>query len=308
MANVLDPRIHRISGLEKKCRDALQFDSVFKKVSSKKGAYEEICALLDFIGDSESALLSIVSPDQRRSLNPYFLGYGLLQVMYSRQVAVKAVMKTLGLPIPEQLGEGALTTARHRVIGHPITNDKAAHVIVRNSMNEDGFEYWSYNTNETKRGNFVNYEALIEEHLNAMEVGMKSLYYHIAKFENQRRQQMRKTPLSQTLQGVSHLTQQIGAALVEEKYGKILKSNTEMLLTALDRFRAGLVKRFGEEHTAYEVDRVIEGVRMLQSLFPPKDTKDTNQYGIVSDGVETNIKHIISMAHDIDEQEKNDLP
>src|ERR1700730_14793925 len=97
MADLPDSRIHRVSELEKKCRDALQYDSVFKQISLKKGAYEKMCALLDFIGDSESALLSITSPEQRRSLNSYFLGYGILQLMYSRQVAARAVLETLDL-------------------------------------------------------------------------------------------------------------------------------------------------------------------------------------------------------------------
>jgi hypothetical protein len=307
MAGLPDSRIHRVSELEKKCRDALQYDSVFKQISLKKGAYEKICALLDFIGDSEGALLSIISPEQRRSLNPYFLGYGLLQLMYSRQVAARAVIETLDLPIPEQLKASALTAARDRVIGHPITNDKAAHVIVRHTLNENGFEYWSYYPGETRRGNIVTYEALIEAHLVAMEVGMETLYQHIAEFENERRRQMRNDPLSQTLHGISYLTQQIGAALIEERYGETFNASTAGFLSALDRFRARLVKRYGEEATAYEVDHVIEGVRMLQSLFPPKDAKGKNQYRIVADGVETNVKHLIAMAADIDEQEKNDL-
>ncbi len=118
---------------------------------------------------------------------------------------------------------------------------------------------------------------------------------------------MRKDTISQTLHGISYLTQQISAALVEEKYGQTFTGNTSGLLSALDGFRAELVKRRGEEPTAHKVDHVIEGVRLLQSLFPPKDVRDANRYQIVADGVETNIKRLIAMAADIDEQEKSDL-
>ena len=233
--------------------------------------------------------------------------------MYSRQVALREVMRTLDLDIPQPFKEkkSALAVSRDRVIGHPITtketSDEAAHVIVRHTLNENGFEYVSYYSSETKRGNIVNYEALIEAHLGAMEVGMEVLYHHIAKFENERRRQMRSDPLSQTLQGVSYLTQQISAALVEERYGQTFAGNAAGLLSALDKFRAGLVKRRGEEFAAHEVDHVIEGVRMLQSLFPPKDARDSNRYQIIADGVETNVKRLMAMAANIDEQEKSAL-
>jgi hypothetical protein len=307
MTDLVTSRIHQISNLERKCRDALQYDSVFKQVSSTKGVYEKICALLDFIGDSESALLSTVSSEQRRSLEPYFLAYGILQVMYSRQVAVRDVLKTLDLPIPDPLKTSALTQARDRVIGHPTTNDQAAHVIVRHSLSENGFEYWSYYPLDTKRGNFVDYEILMDAHLDAMEAGMKVLYQHIAKFENERRRQMRLEPLLPTLQGVSYLTQQLCAALVEKRYAALFDSCAESLLSALHRLRAGLVKRHGEEHAADEVDHVIEGVDMLRSLFPPKNAKEVNQYRVVADGVEVSTKHLIQMAGDIDELEGDDL-
>jgi len=175
MLDPFDLRVHRISELEIKCRKALQYDSVFKQISLRKGVYEKICALLDFIGDSESALLSIISPEQRRALDAYFVGYGILQLMYSRQVALRAVLNTLELPVPNSLGESELTAARDRVIGHPITNDNAAHVIIRHTLDEDGFEYWSYFPGETKRGNIVKYESLLESHLHAMEDGMAVL-------------------------------------------------------------------------------------------------------------------------------------
>jgi hypothetical protein len=303
MAGQFESRSRRISELEKKCRAALQYDSVFKQITSRKTAYEKMCALLDFVGDSEEALLSVISFEQRRSLNRYFLGYGMLQLLYSRQVAVRDVIRTLGLTIPEPLNKSALTVARDCIIGHPIESDGAAHIIARHTLNENGFEYWSYYPNTVDRGKIVKYEPLIEAHLDAMEVGMETLYQHIAQFENQRRRQMRNDPLSPTLQGVPYLIQQICAALVEKRYGDLFSASTASLLSALDRFRAGLVKRFGEENTAY----VLEGVHMLKSLFPPKNAKEANQYRVVSDGVEINIKRVINMAADIDEQERNDL-
>jgi len=118
---------------------------------------------------------------------------------------------------------------------------------------------------------------------------------------------MRNNPISPTLQGMSYLTQQIGAALVEEKYGQTFEASVTSLLSGLNRFREGLLKRYSADSTSYEVDHVIEGIHMLQSLFPPKNTREANQYRIIADGVETNVDRLLAMAGDIDEQERNDL-
>jgi hypothetical protein len=151
MAHTIEDSIYRISELEQKCRKALQYESVLRQLRLKNGAFEQICALLDFIGDSENSLLAVASSELRSAFERYFLAYGILQIMYSRQVAVRAVLETFELTIPNALGVSTLTVARDRVIGHPITNDGAAHVILRGSLSENGFEYWSYHLRETKR-------------------------------------------------------------------------------------------------------------------------------------------------------------
>jgi hypothetical protein len=302
-----EERTVRISDYEKKCRDALRYESVTKQLSLKDRAFDRLCALLDFIGDSQQALLSVLVSERRKTLDSYFLAYGLLQLLYSRQYSLRDVLKTLTLQIPASLGSSTLVVARDSVIGHPVNNDGAAHVIVRGTLTGDGFEYWSYYVNEIKRGNLVGYEEIITTHLSAMEDGLKCLYEHIAEFENARRRQMRNEPLSSALHGTNYLMQQIGAALVEDRYGKLFSTNSAMLISALSRFRIGLTKRYGEERTAYDIDHVIEGINMLRSIYPPRTAQNENQYRIISDGVESNLKQLETMAHDIDEQEKTAL-
>ncbi len=226
--------------------------------------------------------------------------------MYSRQVAVMHVMKTLSLHVPELLKKGTLVDARKHVIGHPISSDGAAHVIVRYTLNQSGFEYRSFYTGEIKKRN-VKYEHIVKEHIDAMEAGMESLYKHIAGFENVRRQTMRTDPLSQKLSRIDYVVRQVKAALFEERYGPTCESNLDNLLSALGEFRAGLLKRCGEERTAYEVDHVVEGIRMLRSLYPPQDEEGVRRYRIIADGVDSNVTHLVTMARDIDEEEGDDL-
>lgn len=306
----LSSRMRCISELEKKCRDALRHDSIFKILSIDIEIFDKLCAMLDFIADTEDALSCAVTTEQRASFNSYFLAYGILQIMYSRQVAVRAVITALRIQGPKPRA-GALETARDRVIGHPITSDKAAHIIVRHTLNEDGFEYWSYYSGESKRGNVVRYEELIEEHVKCMENGMNIIYMHISNIENERRRQMRKFPISKTLQGVSYLTTQICAALDGEIHASMFEPHSEMLVSALNCFRGELVKRRGEGFSAQEVDHIIEGVCMLKEIFLNVDfdlnSRSRRQFIIIADGVDMNVNNLVKAAKEIDDEEKEDL-
>jgi hypothetical protein len=307
MPETNEVRIHQVSTLEAKCRDVLQHDSVFKALTRKSGLHGQVCALLDFVGDSEIALLSVSSSNQRREVDPYFLAYGVLQLMYSRQVALKAVLRAFDISIPKLFEKSSLSIARDRVIGHPVTTDGAAHVIVRHTLNENGFEFWSYRGSETERGQKVNYESLLSEHLDAMIQGLDLLYQQLAKVENERREEMRQQPLKSIFQGIPYSTQCMVAAIVEEKYRTLFSINSNTVLSALETFRAGLLKRYGEEWASGRVDHVIEGIRMLQGNFPPQDKRANSQFQIIADGVDLNVKDLMQLASDIDEKEAQNL-
>lgn len=296
-----------IAALEQKCRDALQYPSVHRYLREKGKAFERICALLDFIGNSEGALASVSTGEKRAKVEPYFLAYGLLQLMYARQVALRAVLKTLDVAIPPGLKENSIAKPRDCVIGHPITSDDGAHVILRNTLNADGFEYASYYGSETKTGNIVEYQSLLDEHGAVMREGLMLLCRALAGIENERRREMRETPLTPTLQGIDYVVRCLAAATVEEKYEPVVEAHLQMLTNALVQFRASLAARFGEGDAAYHVDRIIEGAAMLRELYPFTDSKRRLRFEIVADGVEHNTKELIRMAHDIDQTESTEL-
>jgi hypothetical protein len=307
MANQTDSLISEVSELEKNCRKALQHDAVYKFVKGKSKAFDRLCALLDFIGDSQSALWSVSSPDKRESLEHYFLAYGLLQLMYSRQTALIDVLGIFDLTIPESFRKSAVLAPRDRTIGHPVTSDGKAHVVLRNTLDSEGFEYATYDGPNTTRGNLVRYEPLLEEHLAVMKEGLALLHQCLAKIENMRRSELRKEPLSPTLQGMSYYARCIAAAQVEEKYAEIFDTNSDGLISALEAFRDGLAKRHGLDSASVTVGPVIEGVKMLQELFPKQDERSRRRYEIVSEGVEPKVNEMIALAAEIDKTESQNL-
>jgi hypothetical protein len=308
MSHTIINLIHAVSELERKCRDALQHDTVFQQIRQSGRAYDQLCALLDFIGDSENALLQVATTEKRNELEPYFLAYGILQTMYSRQVALRAALETLKLKIPERLGHSELITARDRVIGHVVTaHGGGAHVILRNTLTNDGFEYASYYKDHTKRGNQVHYEPLLTEHLTATKAALEVLFGYLAEIENARRRQMRQNALSPIFHGIGYSMQCIAAALVEPRYGEIFSVNADSLLSALNNFRSELAKRYGDERASEEVNHVIEGIRMLRDIYPPGSDRMKSQYQIIVTGVEIKMKHLMRLATEIDERENEEI-
>lgn len=303
MTASIEVRLDRISELEKKCRDILLYEAVFKNLTQRGGQHDKICALLDFVGDSEDALASVASANKRGDIDFYFLAYGLLQLMYSRQVAMGAVLEACAIPVPASWKTGPLATVRHRIIGHPVTSDGAAHVIVRNTLNQDGFEYWSYRGSETERHREVRYDVLLSDHLDLMIEGLGLPFRLLADIENQRRETMRREPLTPMLQGISYATQCMATAILEEKNQVRFSVNSDAVLSSLEALRQGLVKRYGADRAADEIDHVTEGVRMLQGLFPPVNQTARRQFQIVADGIDANMKKLIELASEVDATE-----
>lgn len=307
MTHQVEQLLSEVSGLEKKCREALRHESVFKFVHERRKAFDKLCAFLDFIGDSQGALFSVCSSDKREKLEPYFLAYGLLQLMYSRQNSMRELLRAFSIAVPESLQQNSVIASRDRTIGHPVTSNGESHVILRNTLDNNGFEYATYNGALTTRGNFVSYEPQLIEHLSIMLECLSLLQKELASIENVRRAQMRQKPLSPLLQGISYCARCVAASSVEQKYAEIFDTNSEMLISTLEKFRENLAKRYGAESAAITVGPTIEGVKMLQELFGQLDEKNTYRYDVVSNGMELGVKALITLAQEIDNAEKQDL-
>lgn len=307
MSDTFQTEIQIVSELEQKCRSTLQYDSVFQYLNKKQKSFDEICALLDFIGDSEIALASVETSEQRDKMDHYFLAYGLLQLIYTRQISLKKMLAKLGAIVPPSLKQNSIEQPRHLVIGHPTTSGNASHVILRNTLSAEGFEIVSYLGVLKTKNTPVEYEPLLIEHRTVMREGLTSLFEKLAEIENQRRTKMRKNPLHPAFQGIDYIVRCLVCATVEEKYDCMVESNVKMLKKSLVTFRGGLVARRGEDQTAYHVDNVLEGAELLLEFHPFVDARSRLRFRIVADGIESNMNKLFEMAQQIDESECEEL-
>lgn len=294
--------------LEKRCRDLLQFDAVHERLNSRGSDFDKICAFLDFLGDSNGSILTVSSTERRKGFEPYFLAYGLLEMLYARQRTLVHLLGCFSLAVPDSLRDEAILAPRNHIIGHPLTSDGAAHVIVRNSLTTDGFEYWSYRGPTTTRGQKVVYDELLERHLEAMKDGLSKLLSFLAKIENDRRASMRQQPLGPVLHGLDYVVRCIAAAPIEGKYEFTVDADIVMLEEKLEEIREALLRRMRENEVAYWLDHVIEALRLLKELLPMDTDARRLRFRIVSEGVEHGYRRIVQLVNEIDGAEAVDVP
>src|SRR5262245_26997599 len=82
------------------------------------------------------------------------------------------------------------------------------------------------------------------------------------------RREMRQSPLTPIFKGADYIARCLAAATVEEKYERLIEPHLSMLESTLTNFRQGLVKRFGEERSALDVDPVLAGLQLLREMYP----------------------------------------
>ena len=100
-----------------------------------------ICAALDVIGDTESALAAYLdAPDAG---HPYINAYGVLQALYLQQDAVRHVFEALSIAFTPSAALKAVRQIRNETVGHPtnIARGQAFVIIIQLTVDQYGFEY-----------------------------------------------------------------------------------------------------------------------------------------------------------------------
>jgi hypothetical protein len=99
-----------------------------------------ICAALDVIGDTESALAAYL--DEPAAGHPYLNAYGVLQALYLQQDAIRHVFEALDVDYAPTPVLKDIRQVRNETIGHPSSvRGKAFVIIVQLTVDQHGFDY-----------------------------------------------------------------------------------------------------------------------------------------------------------------------
>src|SRR5882672_6063037 len=125
------------------------------------------CSALDVIGDTEMALEAYMTappaqhdPGSRDTGNLYITIYGILQVLYVQQDAVKNLAKSLGIPYKHSDATRQVRNVRNAAVGHPThhehTTPHAFHHISRITMYRHGFQMQTHRADGSHESSEVN--------------------------------------------------------------------------------------------------------------------------------------------------------
>jgi hypothetical protein len=147
---IITPEDLAISELEQQIRDFITHPRRQDPLLQDKPLWNVLCSALDILGDTELAIESyLAQPDPGDAGARYLLIYGILQVLYVQQDALKNMVKAFGLPYNVDPELEAIRKIRNKTTGHPTKEGDAkaskdgqqmSHFLSRFSMGKTGYK------------------------------------------------------------------------------------------------------------------------------------------------------------------------
>ena len=161
--------IHKI---ETRLRDLVNATRQLHSLYADKVRWNIVCSAMDVIGDTE---LAIQEYDKIRKVESnhggsYLIVYGILQIMFVQQDAVRNLAKALGLEfdLPTELIE--IRDLRTAFIGHPTEHRRGGIIssgyISRPTLNPSGFQFLRTSSTGPDQWGYVNIPELIVKQYN----------------------------------------------------------------------------------------------------------------------------------------------
>jgi hypothetical protein len=172
-----------IRELEGRLRDAVNVPEVQDVLIQDRRRWNQLCSSMDVIGDTDSAVAAYLnSPPNQDVGHLYLLAYGLLQVLFVQQDAVKHAAEAVGLryEFPEDLK--AVREVRNNAIGHPTKrggNNSESFGIVQVSLSHQGFTLYSFNWEQPDAFQPIRFQELIASQSNAVRQAIEQMIRHL---------------------------------------------------------------------------------------------------------------------------------
>ncbi|MGZ5443131.1 MAG: hypothetical protein ACXW5U_22985 [Thermoanaerobaculia bacterium] len=138
--------------------------------------WNTICAALDVIGDTESALDAYL--DAPSTGHPYINAYGVLQALYLQQDAVRHLFEAHDIKFTFSAALKEIRQTRNETIGHPtnVGYGQASVIIVQITVDAYGFDYNRETADGKLTTHHVALRSLIEEQRTSILSSLQALY------------------------------------------------------------------------------------------------------------------------------------
>lgn len=175
-----------IRELERRLRDAVNVPEVQDRLMQDRRRWNQLCSSMDVIGDTDSAIAAYLgSPPIQDVGQLYLLAYGLLQVLFVQQDAVRHASEAVGLnyEFPQDLM--AVREIRNNAIGHPTKRggkNAESFGIVQASLSHQGFTLYSFDWEHPDTFKPIQFQELIAAQSNAVAQAIDQMILHLQQF------------------------------------------------------------------------------------------------------------------------------
>ena len=248
-----------------------------------RAQWAKLCSSLDVIGDTELALEAYLQESEPRDTGKlYLLMYGVLQVLYVQQDAVKDLAGALGLPYTRSAAITTVRNTRNDAVGHPSSSQwgKASSFISRITMFAGGFQMLTMSKSGATETKEVNVPELVERQRVEVGKALQEIVTKLKEEEAAHREKFRDTKLVDFFPAsLEHAHEKISEAIGSDADGRALGAGMlESVHAKIQAFRSELEKRglLGKYSSAREfIDELEHPIARLRSYFSEADASIT---------------------------------
>jgi hypothetical protein len=241
-----------IREVEIKIRDRINDARRKTALLRDRAKWAMLCSSLDVIGDTELATASYLSrgalADEglRDTGNLYVILYGMLQVLYVQQDALKHLHEALGLTYVRDSELSRIRRIRNDAIGHPTHGNygQSFHFLARITLSPGGCQMITMRPGEdTTEMMTINLPEIVVQHQTVVEKVLRALLSHLEHEDESHRAMFKDKKLTDCFPPrLGHTHEKIAGAIRGDE-PRPIGTSLAPLVSVINNFKAALDER-----------------------------------------------------------------
>jgi hypothetical protein len=311
--------MNAISELEAQIRDFINNPRKQHILLQDRAGWNKLCSSLDVIGDTELAIDSYMDDinDPVTDGQKYLILYGILQVLFVQQDAVKHIAEALELPYEEEPLLSHIRELRNDSVGHPTKRGqgkgKSFNFVVRGSMDRSGFTLMTTYPDKDPVFTPVHVPHLIRDQREILHKSLTKVIEKLKSEEMEHRKKHRDEKLADAFpQTLTYYYEKISEAIHGRNFPAFGSLHVKLVSEAVEKFKAMLQTRGlldAHDSISYHFELVEYPLGELKRYFDaPQDSKlnDKDAYIFLS-FIQEQVDFLKRIAVEIDEEYATDI-
>jgi hypothetical protein len=244
------PHMSTISELEGQIRDFINNPRKQHILLQDRAEWNKLCSSLDVIGDTELAIAAYIEDIHAPATDgqKYLILYGILQMLFVQQDAVKHMAEALGLQYEDDPLLSHIRELRNDSIGHPTKRGqgkgKSFNFITRISMSRSGFTLMTTYPDKDPVFTHVNVPQLIHDQRETLRKALIEAIERLKSEEMEHRKKHRDEKLVDAFpQTLTYYFEKISEAIHGGNFPQFGALHVDLVSEAIERFKTMLTTR-----------------------------------------------------------------